>query len=120
MKIREQFLVGFLYALIFLSAWFLVEGLFVAWAVEGAPVWGAIFNLGVGAPLGLGGAIVAGIAAASWGRWLGVPDAIAYGARAARGWLFEGSFAVRARRSAWLIGAPMLVGVWLEIGRAHV
>jgi len=116
MKIREQFLVGFLYALIFLSAWFLVEGLFVAWAVEGAPVWGAIFNLGVGAPLGLGGALAAGVAVAGWGRWLGVPDAIAYGARAARGWLFEGSFAVRARRSAWLIGAPMLVGVWLGIG----
>src|SRR5690554_5336934 len=109
MKIRAQFLGGFLYALIFLSAWFLVEGLFVAWAVEDAPVWGAIFNLGVGAPLGLGGAGFAGVAAASWARWLDVPDAIAYGARATRARLFEGSFAVRARRCAWVIGAPLLI-----------
>lgn len=116
MKIREQFWAGFLYALIFLSAWFLIEGLFVAWALEDAPVWGAIFNLGVGAPLGLAGALVAGIATVSWAKWLGVSDAIAFGARAARGRLFDGSFPVRARRSAWLLGAPLLVGMWVGAG----
>lgn len=116
MKIRDQFLASFFYGLIFLSVWFLVEGFYLAWTVDDVPAWGAFFNLGVGMPLGFMGAIGAGLLAVCWGMWLGVPDATGMAARSMIQRLRGGALSERARRCAWLLGAPLLVGCWLGAG----
>lgn len=113
MKTRDALFGGFLYALVFLSAWFLVEGLYVVATVEDAPVWGAMINLGVGMPLVMGGGLFAGMAVASWARWLDIPDPLASAVGMAGRYLVGGDAPNRARRCAWLLGASLLISAWL-------
>lgn len=111
-----QFARGAAYALIFASAWFLIEGLWVALEHERAPIWGAIFSLGVAAPIALLLSATAGLLVAGWGQLLGRADLLGDAALWAKRWLLPPQRAERLDRSAWLLSAPILIVLWLGAG----
>ncbi|MFP4596730.1 MAG: sulfatase-like hydrolase/transferase [Persicimonas sp.] len=109
------FIKGALYGLVFLATWLLVEGVWVAVEWTEVPAWAVPFNLGLAAPLVLMGSVLIGVVLAAWQAVGGGIDPVEAVTSFARRWLLDGTNAQRARRSAALIAAPVLVGVWLGV-----
>jgi arylsulfatase len=109
------FIKGALYGLVILSTWLLVEGVWVAAEWAAAPAWAVPFNLGLAAPLVLPASVLLGLVLAAWQAVGDGKAPIEAATGYTKLWLFDGAPEQRARRSAWLLAAPLLVVAWFGL-----
>ncbi|MBA2665172.1 MAG: sulfatase-like hydrolase/transferase [Bradymonadaceae bacterium] len=110
MSVRNKAVNGGLAGLVFGTAMFLGEGLYLAQSVGEVSFASVPLNVGVGAPLVLVLALFMAVACVAWSRMLGPGPGME---RQAWRWLWADSTERLVQRSAWIVAAALSGAVWL-------